>query len=132
MRFIAITLSVMLAASLLSITGCSGKSSAKSSSAKSESGKSESGKSTSTAAKTSKEDIEAGKIATALAKLSDEDRAAAEKQKICPVGKSPLGGMGVPVKVTLKDGRTAFICCGGCEKPLRDDPDKWLANLETK
>lgn len=134
MRLIALSLSVMFTFSVVSLSGCSGKSSssAKSSSAKSESAKSESGKSESTAAKTGKEDGEAAKIAEALAKLSDEDRVAAEKQKICPVGKSALGAMGVPVKITLTDGRAAFICCAGCEKPLRDDPDKWLANLEVK
>ena len=32
-------------------------------------------------------------------------------------------------QVTLDDGRVIFICCEGCEGPLRKDPDKWLANL---
>ncbi|MBC8875214.1 MAG: efflux RND transporter periplasmic adaptor subunit [Planctomycetes bacterium] len=68
------------------------------------------------------------KIVAALSKLSDEDRALAEKQKICPVTKQPLGSMGTPVKVDV-DGRPIFICCKGCEKRLLDAPDKYLANL---
>ncbi len=71
-------------------------------------------------------------IAANLAKLSDEDRAAAEKQKVCPVSDEALGSMGAPVKIELADGRSAFICCAGCEQQLRDEPDKYLAKLENK
>ena len=68
------------------------------------------------------------KIVVALSKLSDEDRAMAERQKICPVTKQPMGSMGTPVKVDV-DGRPIFICCKGCEKKLLDSPGKYLANL---
>jgi len=68
------------------------------------------------------------KIVAALAKLSDEDRTLAEKQKICPVTKQPLGSMGTPPKIDV-NGEPIFICCKGCEKRLLDDPDKYLANL---
>jgi Cu(I)/Ag(I) efflux system membrane fusion protein len=74
-------------------------------------------------------DHEAGEIAEAMAKLSDEDRAAAEKQKTCPVGDGPLGGMGTPVKVTVK-GREVFLCCQGCEEEILSNPDKYLAKLD--
>ncbi len=40
-------------------------------------------------------------VAEAFASLSQEDRAAAEKQKICPVSDAPLGSMGTPIKVTV-------------------------------
>ena len=70
-----------------------------------------------------------GEIAEAMAKLSDEDRAAAEKQKTCPVGGGPLGAMGAPYKVTVK-GRVVFLCCQGCEDAIKGDPDKYLAKLD--
>ena len=70
-------------------------------------------------------------IAEAFAKLSPEDRAAAEKQKICPVGGGPLGTMGPPAKVAI-EGRDVFLCCAHCESLLREDPKKYLAKLDEK
>lgn len=69
------------------------------------------------------------KISAALAKLSVEDRTLAEKQRICPVTELPLGSMGTPPKVDV-NGRTVFICCEGCRKPLLEEPKKHLAILE--
>ncbi len=46
----------------------------------------------------------------ALATLSPADRELAEKQKVCPVSGEPLGSMGTPYKVTVKD-REVFLCC---------------------
>ena len=66
----------------------------------------------------------------ALAGLSAEDRALAEKQKICPVSGQPLGSMGVPVKVTVKD-RDVLLCCEGCRGSIVEDPDKYLAKLDS-
>ena len=72
-------------------------------------------------------------IREALAKLSDEDRRTAEKQRICPVSKAPLGSMGKPVTVTVtaSDGKQhdVFLCCQGCEDAINKAPDKYLANL---
>ena len=68
-------------------------------------------------------------VAEAFASLSLEDRAAAEKQKICPVSDEPLDSMGTPIKVTVK-GRDVFLCCAGCKKPIEEDPDKYLAKLD--
>jgi hypothetical protein len=70
------------------------------------------------------------KQAEALAGLSEEDRALAEKQKICPVSGQPLGSMGVPVKVTVKD-RDVFLCCEGCRGSILEDPDTYLAKLDS-
>jgi hypothetical protein len=63
-----------------------------------------------------------------LAGLSDADRAAADKQRVCPVSGAVLGSMGTPYKVTVKD-QTVFLCCPGCEKTIMKDPDKYLAKL---
>ncbi|MBN2296096.1 MAG: hypothetical protein JXM70_26940 [Pirellulales bacterium] len=72
---------------------------------------------------------ENSEIAKSLAKLSPADRAAAEKQKICPVSEGLLGAMGTPVKVTVK-GHEVFLCCQGCEPAIKKDPDKYLAKLK--
>jgi Cu(I)/Ag(I) efflux system membrane fusion protein len=55
----------------------------------------------------------------------------AAKQKICPVTGEPLDAMGGPVRVVI-EGRVVFICCKGCEGPLRKDPAKYLSKLPPK
>ena len=67
-------------------------------------------------------------VQEAMVQLSEEDRAAAEKQKICPVTDELLGSMGKPIKVTIA-GRDVFICCQMCEDALKEDPDKYLAKI---
>ncbi|HET6575917.1 MAG TPA: efflux RND transporter periplasmic adaptor subunit [Fimbriiglobus sp.] len=59
---------------------------------------------------------------------SDEDRLLVERQKVCPVTGEPLDAMGGPVKVVV-DGRTVFVCCKSCEKPLRAKADQYLSKL---
>lgn len=61
--------------------------------------------------------------------LADADAIAA--QKTCPVMDEPLGGMGVPLKVAVK-GKAVYICCAGCAKKLRAEPDRFLAKLDEK
>ena len=73
--------------------------------------------------------IEAGAIGVCVAKLSEADRAIADAQKVCPVTGEPLGSMGVPVKVTVKD-RDVLLCCEGCKSAILDDPDTYLAKLD--
>lgn len=74
------------------------------------------------------------KIKKALAQLSDADRAAAEKQRTCPVTENRLGLMGTPLKITVKDSggkeQEVFICCAGCEESIKGDPDKYLEKLK--
>lgn len=77
---------------------------------------------------TGHQDQGAADEADAFASLSPEDRAAAEKQRVCPVTGEPLGTMGPPIKVTVKD-RVVFLCCEGCRDSLMKDPDKYLAKL---
>jgi YHS domain-containing protein len=73
---------------------------------------------------------DAASIAKAMAELSPEERAAAEKQRVCPVSGEPLGSMGKPYKITVK-GQTVFLCCSGCEEEIRKEPDKYLAKLKS-
>lgn len=64
-----------------------------------------------------------------LSELSEADRAAAMKQHVCPVTGEMLGTMGKPIKVTVKD-QDVWVCCSGCTKQLKEDPDKYLAKLQ--
>ena len=64
-------------------------------------------------------------VKVALSKLSDEDRKLANEQKDCPITGEPLGSMGVPIKLTLKD-QTVFLCCASCKKEAEADADKTL------
>lgn len=65
----------------------------------------------------------------AFAELPPGDRAAAEKQRICPVTDAPLGSMGKPFKLTVV-GRDVFLCCEMCKDKVTGDPDKYLAKLD--
>lgn len=67
-------------------------------------------------------------IATAMAKLSDEDRPLAEAQGYCAVTAEPLGSMGPPIKLVV-NGQPAFVCCKGCERKAKADPDKTIAKV---
>ena len=49
-------------------------------------------------------------------------------QKNCPVMDEPLGSMGNPIKVRVK-GRNVFLCCKGCIKMLKKEPNKYLAMI---
>jgi YHS domain-containing protein len=64
-------------------------------------------------------------------KLSEADRVAALAQRICPVSGEKLGGMGTPIKVTVK-GRDVFLCCPSCKEDLMKDPEKYFAKLDAK
>jgi hypothetical protein len=70
-------------------------------------------------------------IDAALAGLSAADREQAIKQKICPFSEEPLGSMGTPIKVSVA-GHEVFICCEGCEAPLKQDPTTHLAKIGLK
>lgn len=73
-------------------------------------------------------DLEA-KIAADLAKLSPADRKLAEAQVYCPILKgSPLGSMGVPIKLVVHN-QPVFICCSGCEKGALANPQRTLEEV---
>ena len=79
--------------------------------------------------KAAEEAGETDQIKANLAKLSPEDRKLAEAQKVCVESDEPLGGMGVPVKIMVKD-QPVFLCCNSCKSGALKDPDKTLAKLE--
>jgi hypothetical protein len=70
-------------------------------------------------------------IEASLASLSVEDRERAIKQRICPFSEEPLGSMGTPIKVAVA-GHEVFVCCEGCEQPLKQDPTTHLAKIGLK
>jgi hypothetical protein len=57
-----------------------------------------------------------------------DDAALIAAQKICPVTGLELGSMGKPVKVTVGE-QEIFLCCAGCQEPLLENPDEYLAKL---
>jgi len=65
----------------------------------------------------------------AASKLSAVDQQLVRQQKICPVTGAALDSMGGPIAVDVQ-GRRVFICCKGCEAPLKKDPEKYLAKLK--
>jgi hypothetical protein len=73
---------------------------------------------------------EEAKVRAALDKLPAEDRRLAEEQKFCAVeSENRLGSMGMPYKIMLKD-QPVFLCCKGCEKQARANPDQTLAKVK--
>ena len=64
-------------------------------------------------------------VKASLDKLSPEDRKLADEQKTCPITGEPLGSMGVPPKLTIKD-QTVFVCCAICKKKAESEPEKTL------
>lgn len=64
-----------------------------------------------------------------IAKLADKvDQDAALTQATCPVSGENLGSMGVPIKVSA-EGKTAYLCCKGCNKDFDKDPKAVFAKL---
>jgi hypothetical protein len=63
--------------------------------------------------------------------LSPADLLLVARQKTCPVTDQPLESMGGPVRVEVA-GQIVFVCCQGCEEPLRKAPQKFLAKVPTK
>jgi Cu(I)/Ag(I) efflux system membrane fusion protein len=64
-----------------------------------------------------------------LDQLSPADRAAAIAQQNCPITEAALGSMGVPVKVELAPGKTAYLCCKGCVPEATKEPQKTIEKL---
>ncbi len=62
--------------------------------------------------------------------LSPEDRKVAEGQVYCPILKTRLGTMGVPVKVVLK-GRSVFLCCPLCVNKAKANERRTLDKVDT-
>ena len=59
---------------------------------------------------------------------TEADADAIKRQKVCPVTGESLGSMGMPIKVAGL-ARDVYLCCEGCVKPLKKDPQKYLVQL---
>ena len=66
-----------------------------------------------------------------IAQLPEADRPLAIAQRTCPITGTPLGSMGVPVKIILR-GRPVFLCCNGCVDKAKQNPDETLKKLRTR
>lgn len=59
----------------------------------------------------------------------------AQTQKVCAVSGEPLGSMGDPLPVAVTDSagkrRTVLLCCESCREPLLENPDRYLAKLDS-
>ncbi len=66
----------------------------------------------------------------AIASLPEAEQKLVKDQRICPVTKMMLGSMGAPKKIDV-NGKEIYICCMGCKKRLLDDPETYLAILES-
>jgi hypothetical protein len=74
--------------------------------------------------------VEELQIKAALEQLDPADQKLAEAQKFCAIEpENRLGAMGKPIKVMVKD-QPVFLCCKGCEKAAKADPDKTLATVK--
>ena len=60
-----------------------------------------------------------------VAQATQADQPAIDALKVCPVSHEELGSMGPPLKVS-RGGKSTFLCCKGCLKEVRADPDKFL------
>lgn len=61
--------------------------------------------------------------------LAPAEKKVAEDQRLCPIQGNILGSMGVPIKVDLGNGRTAFVCCKSCLSKAQKDPEETLRKL---
>jgi hypothetical protein len=76
------------------------------------------------------QDPKEAEIKSGLAELSPEERKAAQEQRFCAVQtENRLGSMGTPIKVTIKE-ETVWLCCKGCVKKARANPEKTLAKVK--
>ena len=68
-------------------------------------------------------------IAAERAKLPADERKLVEAQEWCAVlSDNRLGEMGKPERIEIK-GEPVFLCCEGCVKKAKADPDATLAKV---
>jgi hypothetical protein len=71
----------------------------------------------------------AAEMEAIFAKLSPADRRLAKAQGFCVVmADNPLGSMGTPIKLMVKD-QPVFLCCAGCRRKALANPDQTLATV---
>jgi hypothetical protein len=70
------------------------------------------------------------RIQANLEKLDPADLRLVQEQKYCAIETDKLlGEMGKPIKVMVKD-QPVFVCCKGCEKAAKADPDETLDTVK--
>lgn len=71
----------------------------------------------------------AAELEAIFAKLSPADRRLAKAQGFCAVmADNPLGSMGTPIKLMVKD-QPVFLCCAGCRRKALANADQTLATV---
>jgi hypothetical protein len=70
-----------------------------------------------------------GLSASVLAADKKEEKKSDYPLTTCVVSDEKLGSMGKPYIVKIK-GREVQLCCDGCEKDLKKNPDKFLKKLD--
>jgi hypothetical protein len=70
-----------------------------------------------------------GLSASVLAADKKEEKKSDYPLTTCVVSDEKLGSMGKPHIVKVK-GREVQLCCDGCEKDLKKNPDKYLKKLD--
>ena len=71
----------------------------------------------------------ADEVAAERVKLPADERQQVEAQEWCAVlSDNCLGEMGKPEKIEL-DGKPVYLCCEGCIKKAKADPDATLAKV---
>ncbi len=60
-----------------------------------------------------------------IGELTANDQKLAKEQVLCPVTKEPLGSMGVPLKIVVKN-QPIFVCCKACARTVQKDTDAML------
>lgn len=69
------------------------------------------------------------KMMSDLKELSSADYTFALGQHTCPVSGEILGTMDAPEKVDV-NGKSIWICCGGCKAKLLAVPENYLVKLK--
>jgi Cu(I)/Ag(I) efflux system membrane fusion protein len=89
---------------------------------------SEHGSATTAAARPSMTRDDDTRFQVMLSKLNPADRPLVESQGYCPVLRTRLGSMGLPVSVTIQ-GQKVFLCCKMCVKKAKADEKATLGKV---
>ena len=63
-----------------------------------------------------------------IAPLTGADRAGMARQQTCVVTDTKLGSHGTPIKSLVRE-QPVFLCCGGCLRKLKEEPQKYLTRI---
>jgi Cu(I)/Ag(I) efflux system membrane fusion protein len=63
--------------------------------------------------------------------LPKSDKTLIDQQRKCPIRGTPLGSMGTPVRIVLKN-QAVFLCCDGCVEQAKENVDQTLAKAASR